>query len=72
MRTSSKIATMAVTALSLFPVPVASAQAAVAGRTYVNGATGRCLAVGRGEVKAGKRVIQWPCKTTSSQAWRRR
>ncbi|MFI6744491.1 RICIN domain-containing protein [Nonomuraea sp. NPDC050451] len=74
MRTSSKIAAVVVTAVTLLSLPpTGSAQAAVAsagsGQAYVNGATGMCLAVGRGEVKAGKPVIQWPCIGSKSQRW---
>ncbi|TMR92615.1 RICIN domain-containing protein [Nonomuraea basaltis] len=74
MRTSSKTAAVVVTALTVLSLPpTASAQAAVAsagpGRAYVNGATGMCLAVGRGEVKAAKPVIQWPCTGGKEQRW---
>ncbi|MEQ4717542.1 RICIN domain-containing protein [Nonomuraea sp. B19D2] len=74
MRTSSKSAAVVMTALTLLSLtPTASAQATVAaagpGRAYVNGATGMCLAVGRGEVKAAKPVIQWPCNGSKAQRW---
>ncbi|MFG6200581.1 RICIN domain-containing protein [Nonomuraea sp. JJY05] len=74
MPTSSKIAAVVVAAVTLLWLPPAvPAHAAVAsagpGRAYVNGATGMCLAVGRGEVKAGKPVIQWPCIGSKSQRW---
>ncbi|RVX45944.1 ricin-type beta-trefoil lectin protein [Nonomuraea polychroma] len=74
MRTSSTTAAVVVTALTVLSLPpTASAQAAVAsagpGRAYVNGATGMCLAVGRGEVKAAKPVIQWPCTGGKEQRW---
>jgi hypothetical protein len=70
MRTSYKSVTVAVTVLTALSLsPVASAQAAAPGKSYVNGATGMCLAVGKGEVKAGKPVIQWPCIGSKSQRW---
>ncbi|GAA3610878.1 hypothetical protein GCM10022419_114850 [Nonomuraea rosea] len=74
MRRSSKTAAVVVSAVTVLSLlPAVPAQAAVVsagpGRAYVNGATGMCLAVGRGEVKAGKRVIQWPCIGSKSQRW---
>ncbi|AQZ67553.1 Pectinesterase [[Actinomadura] parvosata subsp. kistnae] len=66
MRPGFKIAAVVVAAVTVVPgVPVQAA----AGRAYVNGATGMCLAVGRGEVKAGKEVIQWPCNGGKAQRW---
>ncbi|MEU7852149.1 RICIN domain-containing protein [Nonomuraea sp. NPDC049141] len=70
MRTLSRtLATGAlVTALSAAVVVPASA-AAAPGRQLKNAATGLCLAVGKSEVKKGKRVIQWSCNGLKDQQW---
>ncbi|MBE1590260.1 RICIN domain-containing protein [Nonomuraea angiospora] len=59
------VAATAALALSLTAVP---ASAGASGR-LMNGATDLCLAVGKSEVKAGKKVIQWTCSDNKDQQW---
>ncbi|MDR8411525.1 RICIN domain-containing protein [Nonomuraea sp. 3-1Str] len=62
----------AATALSLAAVPAAATAGSVAtadASRLTNAATGMCLAVGRSEVRAGKKVIQWPCSDNKDQKW---
>jgi hypothetical protein len=51
------------------PASASADSAAARGRQLRNAATGMCLAVGRGEVRKGKRVIQWPCNGLKDQSW---
>ncbi|WP_433353650.1 RICIN domain-containing protein [Microtetraspora malaysiensis] len=47
----------------------ATGSAAARGVPYMNAKTELCLAVGKGEVKAGKKVIQWTCNGVKDQKW---
>ncbi|GLX04331.1 hypothetical protein [Microbispora sp. NBRC 16548] len=35
----------------------------------MNAKTGLCLAIGKGEVRKGKKAIQWTCNTLADQEW---
>jgi hypothetical protein len=65
------VAGMVVAALGAVPTSASASADLAATRPHQlkNGATGMCLAVGRGEVKAGKKVIQWPCNGGKDQKW---
>ncbi|MFI6594789.1 RICIN domain-containing protein [Nonomuraea sp. NPDC050536] len=66
----SPIKLLTVTAAAVAVLSATALPASAASRTrLVNGATGLCLAVGKSEVRAGKRVIQWNCNGLKDQAW---
>ncbi|XVQ87506.1 RICIN domain-containing protein [Microbispora siamensis] len=56
-------------AVACLSVAAPASAAATQGRQLRNAKTGMCLAVGKGEARAGKKVIQWTCNNLADQEW---